>query len=413
MRVTIVYQYYQGHDAPGHSLIYDLAQYLAEVGHKITIVTGETGYMKYDMPMLPWYRRLYRIECEGNVEVVRLITFSESKKSYRGRLMSFLLFSLSCSLALLIRSRPDVLLASSPPLFAMFSASMICKLRNIPFVIEIRDLWPESAVQMGFLKNKLLIQALTLIERLMYNHSRKIVALTTGIRNDICARGWETDKVDLVTCGIDFNKIFPDEGGGLKIRERYGWNDKKVVLYFGALGEANNINVILRAAHNLKNRQDIIFVLVGDGMKRSATERWVADASLENVFILPPVPKKEARLYISAADLCLATLQDIPLFKGAIPTKLIDYMGCGKPVLCGIRGEARKIVEEAGAGVFFEPDDADFLSILVTELLADGKRTSRMGERGLVYVKSRFSAAKTRQSMETILKDVVEDSHKN
>jgi glycosyltransferase involved in cell wall biosynthesis len=410
MKVAVVYQYYQGHGAPGHSLVYELTQFLAEQGHEVTVVSGETGYMRRDLPVLSWYRRLLRREHNGKVVVVRTYTYSELHRSYWGRLLSFLSFSLSCPIGLLMIDKPDVVLASSPPIFPMFPAWLVCKLRRIPFVLEVRDLWPASAVQMGILKNRQLIAIMAWMEKVLYNQSSRIVALTEGIRADICARGWQSDKVELVTCGADFDRLYPDAPGAELVRANNGWLGRKVVLYFGAMGEANNIPVILRLAKRMRARQDIVFVLVGDGMQRVATERQVALDQLTNVQVLRPIPKDEARQFINAADLCLVTLQDIPLFDGAIPTKLIDYMACGKPVLCGVRGEAQRIVEESGAGVVCDPDDDEKMASLVSGLLADGARASLMGASGLAHVKKRFSAVTMRLQMQEILRQVVSDA---
>jgi glycosyltransferase involved in cell wall biosynthesis len=411
MKVVVVYQYYQGHGAPGHSLVYELTQFLAEHGHEVTVVSGETGYMQRQIPTLPWYRRIVRRERDGKVDVVRTFTYSESHRSYLGRLLGFISFSLSCPLGLATIKKPDVVLASSPPIFPMFSAWLVCKLRRIPLVMEVRDLWPASAVQMGILKNRQLIGIMTWMERVLYNAAAKIVALTEGIRDDICSRGWPKGKVELVTCGVDFDKLYPDAPGAAFIRSRYGWQDKQVVMYFGAMGEANNLPVILRTAQRLQARKDILFVLIGDGMKRLETEKQVAAMGLGNVLLPPPVPKDDARLFINAADLCLVTLRDIPLFDGAIPTKLIDYMACGKAVLCGVRGEAERIVDGAGGGVVFEPDNDEQLGTLVLELLSDRSRVDRMGAGGLAYVKRNFSAATMRQQMESVLLGVAGDAH--
>jgi glycosyltransferase involved in cell wall biosynthesis len=372
MKVVVVYQYYQGHGAPGHSLVYELTQFLAERGHDVTVVSGETGYMQRNMPTMPWYRRIVRRERDGKVNVVRTYTYSELHRSYLGRLLSFISFSLSCPLGLMVVGKPDVVLASSPPIFPMFPAWLICKLRRIPFVMEVRDLWPASAVQMGILKNRQLIGIMAWMERVLYNQAEKIVALTEGIRDDICARGWPKSKVELVTCGVDFDKLYPDAPGAAFIRNKYGWQDKKIVL-------------------------------IGDGMKRAETEKQVAALGLRNVLVLPPVPKDDARLYINAADLCLVTLRDIPLFDGAIPTKLIDYMACGKAVLCGIRGEAEQIVVESLSGIVFKPNNDEDLSQLIIDLLGDKNRAEKMGRAGLAYVKSHFSSLTMHQKMETVL----------
>ncbi|MFM8700875.1 MAG: glycosyltransferase family 4 protein [Hyphomicrobiales bacterium] len=410
VKILVVYQYYQGSAAPGHSLVYELTQFLAERGHDVTVVSGETGYMQPDRPTLHWYKRIIRRERDGKVDVVRTYTYPELHRSYLGRLLGMISFALSCPLGLLSVAKPDVVLASSPPLFPMFAAWLISKIRRIPFVFEVRDLWPASAVQMGILKNRQLVGIMTWMEHILYDQSKKIVALTEGIRDDIRSRGWSGDKIELVTCGVDFDKLYPDPQGAKFIRDKLGWQKKKIVLYFGALGEANNISVTLRAAQRLQVRKDIIFVLIGEGLKRGETERQVKELSLENVLLLPPVPKDEARPYINAADVCLVTLRDIPLFNGAIPTKLIDYMACGKAVLCGIRGEAAKIVKGSGAGVAFEPDNDEHLGKLVVELLGDAALTDRMGAQGLSYVQSRFSAIKMRHQMESLLLTVANDT---
>lgn len=403
MKISIVYQYYQDHSSPGHSLIYELTQHLAQNGHDVSVVSGEIGYMQRGVSNLPWYRRLLKREQDDGVRVIRTFTYSELHRSYFGRLLSFISFSISCPLGLMALAKPEVVFASSPPIFPVFSAWIVCKLRGIPFVLEVRDLWPASAVQMGILRNKRLITIMSWMERLLYNNAVKIIALTEGIRDDICARGWPESKVELVTCGVDFEKVYPDSDGASRIREKYGWAEKKVLMYFGALGEANNIPVILNAAERLRDKPNYLFVLVGDGIKREAIAQHVNEHELTNVQVLPPVSKGEARMYISAADLCLVTLRDIQLFNGAIPTKLIDYMACAKPVLCGIRGEAQRIVEESGAGVVFGPDDDAELVERIVELLSNQNRIDEMAMRGHAYVRSRFSATDMRKRAEAVL----------
>ncbi|EXI75970.1 MAG TPA: glycosyltransferase family 4 protein [Candidatus Accumulibacter phosphatis] len=408
MKIAIVYQYYQGTGAPGHSLIYELAHFLAGRNHEVTVVTGETGYMQRDTPTLRWYRRLRREEWDGQVRVLRTFTYSELHRSYLGRLLSFASFSLSGAGGLLTVDKPDLVLASTPPIFPIFAAALVCRMRRTPLVVEVRDLWPASAVQMGILKNRLLIGIMAWMERRLYNQSARIVALTEGIRDDICARGWPEDRVEVVTCGVDFDRLYPDRPGAELTRSALGWKDKKVVMYFGALGEANNIPVILRAAQSLRARSDLLFVLVGDGLRRPGIEAEVAESRLGNVVILPPVAKDQARFYLGAADVCLVTLKDIPLFDGAIPTKLIDYMACARPVLCGIRGEAKRILETAQAGLCFEPDDDKQLGTLIGALLDDEGLRERMGSNGLAFVRSHFSAERMREKMERILRTAAE-----
>lgn len=408
MKIAIVYQYYYEYSAPGHSLIYDLTQYLAQKGHQVTVIAGETGYMKPNIPKLPWYRRIIQREKYGNVSVIRTYTYPELHRSYLGRFLSFISFSLSCPLGFLFLKRPDVLLASSPPIFPMLPTWLICKFRRIPFILEVRDLWPDSAIQMGILKNKKLISIMSWMEGLLYTQSRKIIALTEGIYHNICSRGWDANKLELVTCSVNFNNLYPDLDGSKLIVQKYGWQNKKIILYFGALGEANNTSVILFAAQRFISQPEILFVLIGDGMKRLSIEQKINQLGLKNVLVLPAVPKDTARQYINAATLCLVTLQDIPLFTGTIPTKLVDYLACSKPVLCGIRGEAKDIIQEAQCGLFFEPNDDLQLANGINTLINDNEKMYKMGQSGLNYVREKFSAETMNLKMENVLYEITQ-----
>jgi glycosyltransferase involved in cell wall biosynthesis len=241
------------------------------------------------------------------------------------------------------------------------------------------------------------------MERWLYHHSHRISARTEGIKHSICSRGWHEEKVVFIPCGVDGSRYYPDSQAGDRMRKLLGWEKRKIVLYFGALGEANNLPVILNAANRLRAREDILFVLIGDGMKRQTLEEQRSAMGLKHVRILPPVPKQQARAYLNAADICMVTLQDIPLFEGAIPNKLLEYLACGKPVICGIRGEAERIVRASQAGVVFEPNDDARLAELILELVANDARAAAMAANGPGYIRKYFSALDMRNRMETVL----------
>lgn len=403
MKITVVYQYYQATNAPGHSLIYDWTQYLAENGHNVTVVAGETGYMSCDTPTKPWYRRIISNELIGKVKVCRTFTYSKLHRSYLGRLLSFISFSLSCPIALLFTRKPDLIIGSSPPIFPIFSTWLVCKIRRIPFIMEVRDLWPESAVQMGLLKSKRLIQIMTWMEKVLYSQARTIITLTEGIRNNICGRGWPKEKVVLVRCGVDTTQLYPDIQAGLEIRKRYNLERKKIVLYFGALGEANNIPVILRAAKCLIQYKDIVFMLVGNGMKRKEIEQAIDEMKLTNLLLHQAVPKDKARAYINAADLCIVTLLDIPLFHGALPTKLFDYMACNKPVLCGVSGEAKELIEEAQAGLIFSPNNEKQLADLILKTLDEIDAGPATAMNSFEFIKNNYGLSQMNRLIETLI----------
>jgi glycosyltransferase involved in cell wall biosynthesis len=403
MRIAVVYQYFQGRGEPGHSVIYELTQHLAGQGHDVCVIAGETGYMKRSEAARSWPRRPVRREKDGPISILRTYCYSQLHRNYLSRLISFASFSVSCALCLLFIKRPEVLLGSSPPIFPVFTAGVVCRIRNIPFVFEVRDLWPASAVEMGILKSQWMIRVMAWMERWLYRHSTRIVCLTEGIRNHICKRGWPDTKATFIPCGIDTAWLYPDPITGIHTRNKHGWKHKQIVLYFGAMGEANNLHVLLKAAQRLATRRNTLFVLIGDGMQRPALEDQCRAMGLDDVLILPPVPKHEARSYINAADLCVVTLKNIPLFRGAIPTKLLEYMACGKPVLCGVLGEAADIVRSARCGKVFNPDDDEHLAKLIDELLSDETRAREMSMSGPEYIQTHFNAADMRRRMEHVL----------
>ncbi len=403
MRIAVVYQYYQGPEEPGHSVIYDLTRFMADRGHDVQVIAGETGYMKRSRPARSWVRRLVRTERDGGVRITRTYCYPELHRNYPTRLISFLSFTLSSAACLLLTVRPQTLLASSPPIFPVFAAGVVCRLRGIPFVFEVRDLWPASAVEMGILRNQWMIRVMAWMERWLYDRCDHIVALTNGIRDHIRLRGWEGSKIAFIPCGIDPSTMFPDPESRMRKRQQLGWEGKKIVLYFGAMGAANNLGVILDAARRLEDRRDILFALVGDGMQRNALLERCRTMGLRNVHFLPAVPKQEARACINAADLCVVTLKDIPLFRGAIPTKLLEYMACGKPVICGVSGEAATLVRQSQAGEVFRPDDDSGLAALVSGMLADEARTRAMSANGPGFVRRHFSAGEMQRRMESVL----------
>jgi len=385
--------------------MYEMTQALAAHGHTVTVISGESGYMQPGQPRLPWFKRLLRRERDGLVDVTRLYTLFGPQRSYWRRALGFIAFSVMLPLGFMSGPRPDVVLASSPPLFSMLQVVWICRLRRIPLVFEVRDLWPESIVQLGLAKNRKLIALMAWIEKISYDAATRIVALTNGIRDDIQRRGWPAQKLHVITCGIDTAMLYPDPLAGAAVRAKHGWQGREVVLYLGAMGESHNLEVIVEAAR-LCRREQVLFVLVGDGMERARLQARIARYRLENICLLPAVPKSAVRGYLCAADLCVTTLKDIALFRGAIPTKLLDYMACGRPVLCGIAGEAAAIVEAAGAGRVFPPDDAAMLVRLVGELLDDAPARVRMGEAGVAHIRHHFDIATSCRAMRELLESV-------
>ena len=312
---------------------------------------------------------------------------------------------------MLLIKKPDVVLISSPPLFCAFTTGLVCFLRRIPFILEVRDLWPTSLIELGAIKNSLIKSVMFLMERFLYNKAYRIITLTRGIKNYLLNIEIPEAKIAFIHCGVNLTKMYPDYNAGIRVRSQYGWESKKVVMYFGALGEANNIDVIIRAASDLKYNKDIIFVLIGDGIRREKIIQEVANLKLENVVVLPALPKSEGRKFLSAADVCIVTLKDLKIFEGAIPTKLIDYMACKRPVLCGVKGEAKEIVDDAKCGYVFNPNDEKQLVYCLLKILSNNEKSTEMGINGYNYVVKNFTIEKMQDAFERVIKSVLISSN--
>ena len=400
-----MYQFFQSEDEPGHSLTYNIAQHLSSKGDKVTVLCSKIGYMKRHESNLSFQQKLFHKTQLGAVEVLRVWSHLGLHSSYIGRILNYISFSISAAVTMLLIKKPDIVLISSPPLFCAFSTGLVCFLRRIPFVLEVRDLWPKSLIELGVIRNKLITNLMFLMERFLYNKSYKIIALTKGIQNHLQNIGISDSKLSFIHCGVNFTQIYPDHNAGIAVREQYGWDSKKVVMYFGALGEANNIDVIIRAAKNLEHNEDIMFVLIGDGIRREKIIQDVADLKLKNVSVLPALPKTDGRKFLNAADVCIVTLKDLDVFKGAIPTKLIDYMACARPVLCGVRGEAAEIVKKTKCGYIFNPNDEAQLVSYLLKMLSDNKESEKMGKNGYHYAVKNFSIEKMQEAYAGVLKE--------
>jgi glycosyltransferase involved in cell wall biosynthesis len=408
LKLLVVYPYFVDTAAAGHSLMYETLAGLAAQGHEITVVSGESGYMQGSTTAVSdraWYRRLVYREQVGPIRVLRTLSWRGHQKGLLGRLLSYAFLSALNPVAVLLAPRADAALLSPPPLYPIFTSLLACLVRRIPVVTEVRDIWPGSMVQMGLLRNRWLIAVTALMERFTYDRSRHIVALTEGIREDIVARGWPAARVHTLPCAVDAGQLAPDDGARQAMRTAQGWHGRFVLLYFGALGEANNLAVHLRAAQRLADDPRFLIVLVGDGFRREWLVGEVAVRGLRNVQVLPAAAKSQAAAFYNAADACVVTLQDIPVFAGAIPTKLVEAMACGRPVLCGVRGEAQRIVEDAGAGLCFAPDDDAAFAAHARRLLEQPEQAAGFGSRGRIYAQAHFAAERRQHRMAMLLQE--------
>jgi glycosyltransferase involved in cell wall biosynthesis len=388
MNILLIHQMFYSPNDAGGTRHYELGRHLVKAGHKFTIVASDVTYFS-GKPNVQ-RRRLVTEEQVSGLRVLRAYTYASMHKSFSWRVVSFLSFMVTSIWAGLRAGPLDLVIGTTPPIFQAVSAWVVALMRRRPFLLEVRDLWPEFAIEMGVLKSATLIRLSRWLERFLYARATHILVNSPAYRDYMIRKGIAPQKVTLVCNGVDPD-MFDPAGNGERIREEWKLDNHFVVTYAGALGAANDIPTILRAAERLRENARIRFVLVGDGKERRNLEQLAGKFCLPNVLFTGSRPKSEMRDILAASDACLATLLNIPMFATTYPNKVFDYMAAGRPTILGIDGVIREVLEKAEGGIFVHPGDDAALADAVQSLSADRDRAKRMGAAARAYVSEHFN----------------------
>ncbi len=394
---------------PGGSRFNEFGRLWSEAGHQVSVIAGTVNYATGKTP--EQYRRKWVVrERDGAVDVFRSHVPQSYSANYVGRMWAFSGFTASAATAAAMAERADVVIATSPPLVAALPGWMAAKKSRAPFIFEIRDLWPESAVTTGVLSpNSPLTKALYGLERWACRVADRVNVLTPAFRDDLIQRGLAPrEKIVFVPNGADLDAFTPGPRDN-EVRRRLGWGERFVVMYAGAHGRANAVGQLVEAAELLRDRKDILIALVGDGTERPNIEASVRARKLDNVMVCGPQPKSDMPAFVRAADCGAAVLQNNPTFRTVYPNKVFDYMACERPTLLAIDGVARKLVcDDAQAGLFAEPENARALAQAITELADSPQRCQELGQRGRTWVVANASrdalAARYLQVMQELVR---------
>jgi colanic acid biosynthesis glycosyl transferase WcaI len=384
----------------------ELARHWADAGHEVTILTGfpnhPTGVVHPD-----YRRRLAHLvarERIDEVEVVRswLLPFP-NRKAYE-RILNYSSFCASAASTGMFLSRPDVVIASSPQLLVGLAGWWLSRVKRVPLIFEVRDLWPESlaAVGMGD-PDSGLHKTLAKIADFLYRHSRRIVVVTPAFR-DFLIEHWKVpaDRISIVENGVETNLFRPRDAG--QLRRELGADNKFVVSYIGTIGMAHGLETLVQVAGELQqSAPNVLFLVVGEGADRERIERLAKSGSLTNVRFLGQQPRERIPDFISASDACVVPLKKTDLFKTVIPTKMLEFMSCARPVLLGVDGQAREILEKARAGIFVEPENVSALARAITRLAADPALCESLGRNARQHILAHFSRKQTAQTYISIL----------
>lgn len=404
IHVLLVHQAFVGPNEPGGTRHYELARHSVAQGHNFTIIASDISYLTGTPAVQK--AGLVAEQDLADVKVLRAYTYPSLHRGFIWRIISFISF-MAMSVAASLRCREiDLVMGTSPPIFQAVSAWLISRLRHRPFLLEVRDLWPEFAIGMGVLKNPLLIWLSYRLEHFLYNRATHILVNSPAYRDHLVEGGISPEKITLIPNGVDPGMFDPSAKAEAQ-RRRWGGRDKFLVTYAGALGMANDLPTVLRAAALLRNDTDIHFVLLGDGKERLNLENMARDLDLTNVAFAGAIPKSDIPEALAASDACIAILQDIPMFRTTYPNKVFDYMAAGRPTILLIDGVIRSVIEAAGGGIYVSPGDETALAEAIRELSRNRKKARAMGRAAREYVVEHFDRIKHADQFVKLIKQVV------
>lgn len=359
------------------SRTYDHVKEWGKAGQDITVITCAPNFPKgrvYD----GYKNKLYQTENMDGIKVIRVWSYIAENKGFLKRTLDYISYSVTSFLAGFF-VKCDIIIATSPQFFTALSGRALSFFKRKPWIMEVRDLWPESIKTVGAMKDNLFIKYFEWQERRCYKSAKHIVVVTDSFKKNLMERGIDGTKISVVKNGVTRELFKPMEKDSA-IVSHLGLEGKKVIGYIGTHGMAHKLDFILECAKHMENKNNYHFLLIGSGAKKEELLRLKEEKNIGNVTMLDSVPKTEVNRYISILDLALINLRKSDLFKTVIPSKIFENAGMEIPIIMGVKGEAKDIVEGYGAGLCFEPEDEDDFNRKLDLLLTDMKLYTRCKE---------------------------------
>ncbi len=396
MHILIIHQAFASLEEPGGTRHYEFARRLAAAGHRVTVIASPVSYIT-GMPT----EVVNEAEVTGGgITILRATVYSAHHRSFLHRMAAFFSFMVSSFGIGLGVKKVDLVWGTSPPIFQGVTAWLLARLKRVPFLFEVRDLWPQFAVAVGVLRNPLIIRLSEWLEGFLYRRADRVMVNSPGFLEHVKSRG--ARQVELIPNGAD-PAMFNPADDGAAFRRTHGLEEKFVALYAGAHGMSNDLEVVLDAAQLLAGEKEIQIVLLGDGKEKPALEEHAAALGLSNVTFLPSVPKSEMPAALAGAEACIAILKPLEEYKTTYPNKVFDYMAAGRPVVLAIDGVIREVVEAAGCGIFAEPGNPAALAEAIRQLAEDPQKSRRMGLKGREYLEQHFDREQITEKLVELL----------
>ncbi len=385
MKIAYICQYFVPEPSAPSTRISELAQEWVKDGHEVTVLTGMPNHP--NGIVLDEYRgKIIADEKIVDVNVLRSWLYATPNEGILRKTLSHLSFMISTVMLSLPRlNKIDVIIVSSPTFLSAFAGLLISKIRRVPFVFEVRDLWPAVFVDLGILSNVFLIRVLESWEMFLYTQAALVVTVTKSFRSKLIERGLPAEKIVVVSNGAAVNRFKPGDKND-DLCSDLGISGKFVVSYIGAHGISQGVATIMEAATTLKYRDDIVFMLVGDGAMKKDMVTIKSDYNLQNVVMLPAQSKEHIPDLYRASDVCIVPLRDVPLFDSFVPSKMFEIMSCGIPIIGSVNGEAREILEISGSAMIVSPESVSELTDSILWMVENPQKRKMMGISGRPFV---------------------------
>ncbi|MBV7338406.1 glycosyltransferase family 4 protein [Chloroflexi bacterium TSY] len=412
MRILYLSQYFPPEIGATQTRAIEMAKGLVRAGHQTTVLCEVPNHPHGIIP--EEYRgKLYERSVLNGVDVIRVWVKTSPHKTLYHRLAFYVSYMFMAIWAgiFLTRGKYDVIYCTSPPLFVGGAGLVLSWIKRIPLVFEVRDPWPESAIQLGELQNRHAIRWATRLEEACYHHARAIVAVTKGIQEHLYERSIPKEKISVIPNGANteiYRPRAPDEALRIQLGLR---PEHFVVIYTGLHGLAHGLETVLEAAHLLSDEPDVHFLFVGDGPRKASLQNLALEMSLSQTTFHPAVPEEELPSYLALANVGLDCRRKIGISQGTLPVKMFSYMACGLPVILCIEGEAIEVLKKANAGVAVPPEDSQALAHAIRSLLQDSKVSASTSNQAREYVEQFFSRQVFAQQLASLLERVVADTN--
>jgi glycosyltransferase involved in cell wall biosynthesis len=389
------------------SRTYENAKRWVRAGHRVTVLTCVPNhprgrvYPGYENELLQWDEK-------DRIKILRVITYLSANEGFVRRTANYVSYMLFAALLSPVVRDVDIVVSTSPQFFCGMAGFFVSRLKRVPWVLEIRDLWPDSIISVDAMRHEGIIASLRRLESFMYRKADHIVCLSNSFKQHIEQRGKSADHITFIPNGADLEMFKPGSANPSFLAD-HGLNSKFIVSYVGTHGMAHALETVLRAAERLRSVHGIQFLLVGDGAERERLLKKKERMRLTNVAMLPQLPKEKMPAVLFHSGACMVLLKKDDLFKMVIPSKIFEVMAMERPIILGVEGECKNIIEEAGCGLCIEPENDEQLASAALSLFRTRKEAERLGMNGRLFVKANYDRDRLAQRYLDTLKRVLDE----